>query len=342
MYKTPFICNSDKYSLILNLKYLPSNQKSMMLKVFRMELEGLQQMSDEDSVTDPNKTFRINVTQYLQDFYRFFKLSPYKKEFEDIFTGKLDIYNSQFFRLTCNAAEAEAGLADYFFSKDFYDDALVLYLRQLTSKPDDVLLYEKIGYCYQENSNHEEALKYYRRAELIERKVWIIKKIGFCLRRLGKNDEALEYYLQAGQMEPDNIHTTIMTAHCYLDLKEYEQALKYYFKIEYRDPGNLKILRPIAYCYFALGRFDDSTKYYERLSAGKLNAHDLINMGHLALCKGKMKEAIDLYRQSIISGEVTKEKFMTIYAEDHNLLVSLGVKSDDLPILLDYLLFIIG
>ncbi len=133
MYKTPFICNSDKYSLILNLKYLPSTQKSMMLKVFRMELEGLEQLDDDESVTDPNKKFRTNVTQYLQDIYRFFKLSPYRKEFEDIFTGKLDIYNSEFFRLTCNAAEAEAGLADYFFSKDFYDDALSLYMKQTES-----------------------------------------------------------------------------------------------------------------------------------------------------------------------------------------------------------------
>ncbi len=143
-------------------------------------------------------------------------------------------------------------------------------------------------------------------------------------------------------MEPDNLHTAIMTAHCYLDLREYEKALNHYFRVEYNDPGNLKILRPIAYCYFALGKFDESEKYYERLSAGKLTAHDLINMGHLALCRGRKKEAIDLYRQSIISGEITKEQFMSIFAEDRNLLVSLGVNNDDLPILLDYLLFAIG
>jgi hypothetical protein len=76
LYKTPFICNSDKYSLLLNLKYLPSSQKTMMLKVFRMELEGLQQLNDDESATDPYRNFRINVTQYLQDIYRFFKLSP--------------------------------------------------------------------------------------------------------------------------------------------------------------------------------------------------------------------------------------------------------------------------
>ncbi|NLV18443.1 MAG: tetratricopeptide repeat protein [Bacteroidetes bacterium] len=339
MYKTPFICNSDKFSLILNLKYLPSTQKSMMLKVFKMELEGLQQLEEDESVIDPDRKFRINVTQYLQDIYRFFKLSPYRKEFEDIFTGRLDIYNSSFFRLTCKTEEAETGLADYFFSKDFYDDALSLYLRQVDRKPDDAQLYEKTGYCYQQISDYENALKNYRRAELIDRKPWTIKKIALCLRRLGRTEEALEHYLQAGNMEPENNHTTIMTAHCYLDLKDYEAALKYYFRIEYNDPGNLNILRPIAYCYLALGRLDDSEKYYDRLAEGKLNAHDLINMGHLALCKGNRKEAVDLYRRSLLSDELTQEKLMLILSEDKPLLIGSGVNPDDLPILQDYLLF---
>jgi tetratricopeptide (TPR) repeat protein len=342
MYKTPFICNSDKYSLVLNLKYLPAAQKSMMLKVFRVELDGMQHLDKSEPASDPDKKFRTNVTQYLQDIYRFFKLSPYKAEFEDIFTGKLDIYNSEFFRLSCKSPDAEAGLADYFFSRDFYDDALSLYLRQVKDKPDNASLYEKIGYCYQESSDYREALKYYYRAELIDRKTWTIKKIGLCLRRTGETAKALEYYLQAGEMDPGNIHTAIMTANCYLDILDYEQALKHYFRVEYNDPGNIRILRPIAYCFFALGRFDDSAKYYERLSRDKLTAHDLLNMGHLALCRGDRKEAINLYMKSISGGEITKEKFMEIFADDRDILVSLGVNDDDLPIVLDYLLFITG
>ena len=39
-------------------------------------------------------------------------------------------------------------------------------------------------------------------------------------------------------------------------------------------------------------------------------------------------------------GELSKEQFMSIFAEDKPLLISLGVNPDDLPILLDYLLFI--
>ena len=341
LYKTPFICNSDKYSLLLNLKYLPSAQKTMMLKIFRMELDGLRQMEGDEETTDPYRSFRTNVTQYLQDIYRFFKLSPYRKEFEDLFSGKLDIYNSEFFKMTCNACDAEAGLADYFFSKNYYSDALGLFLRQVKVRPADLQLYEKIGFCFQQEEDYVEALRYYRHAELIERKVWTLKKIGLCLRRLDKKEEALDYYLQAGEMDPENMHTAIMTGHSYLDLRDYEKALKYYFRVEYNDPGNLKILRPIAFCYFALGRFGESEKYYERLSSDKLNAHDYINKGHLALCRGRKKEAIDLYRLGLNSGEISKEEFMTIFEEDQTLLLSLGVNQEDLPILLDYLLFVI-
>lgn len=340
LYKTPFICNSDKYSLILNLKYLPAAQKSMMLKVFRMELEGLQQLGEDENTADPYRSFRINVTQYLQDLYRFFKLSPYRKEFEDLFTGKLDIYNSEFFKMTCKACEVEAGLADYFFSKNYYSDALELFLKQLKDKSDDPQLYEKIAFCYQQEEDYEEALKYYKRAELVERKPWTLKKIGLCLRHLGRKEDALDYYLQAGSLEPENLHTAIMTGHCHLDLHNYEEALKYYFKVEYNDPGNIKILRPIAFCYLALGRFDDSEKYYERLSSDKLNAHDYINKGHLALCRGNTKEAIENYRLSITGGGITKEQFAAIFEDDSQLLLSLGVNPEDLPIILDYLLFL--
>lgn len=342
LHKTPFICNSDKFSLLLNLKYLPSSQKSLMLKVFSMELDALHQNEEAESSVDPYRNFRTNVTQYLHDLYRFFKLSPYKKEFEDLFTGKLDIYNSEFFRMTCNAHEAEAGLADYFFSKNYYSDALELFLKQLNSRVEESQLYEKIAFCYQKEDNYEDALRYYQRAELIERKVWTLKKIGLCLRRLGRKEEALDYYLQAGATDPGNIHTAIMTGHCYLDLNDYESALKYYFKVEYNDPGNLKILRPIAFCYLALGRFDDSEKYYDRLASGHLNAHDYINKGHLALCRGRKKEAADYYLLSIGTNEISLEEFISVFRDDKPLLVTLGVNPEDMPIILDYVAFSVG
>ena len=342
MYKTPFICNSDKFSLVLYLKYLPSSQKSMMLKVFRMELEGLREMNDEDSkLTDPDSNFRVNITQYVQDIYRFFKLSPYKKEFEDIFNDQLDIYNSYFFNLICENSEDYLLFADYFFNKNFFDDAKNILLKYCEVNPGNSQLYERIGYCYQETFDYTNALKYYQLAEIIDRKAWTLKKEGFCLRRLGKTQEALSYYHQAGELEPENIHTTMMIGHCYLDMKEYENALTHYFKVEYNSPGNVKILRPIAYCYWALGRFLDSDKYYQRLSDDILNVNDLINIGHLRLCTGNKKDAVEYYRRSIDSGNISKEKFIEIFDEDRPMLISLGIDPDELSLIVDYLFYFI-
>jgi len=338
LYKTPFICNSDKYSLILNMKYLPAEQKSMMLKVFRMELEGLEQMKYDNELTDPAAVFRTTVTQYVQDLYRFFKLSDFRNEFDDFFTGRLDIYNSLFYREICGSVADDRSMADYFFSKEYYEDALALYLKILEDVNDDAELYEKAGYCFQKAGEFEKALEKYSMATIIEPRTWTLRKSGLCLRRLGRPAEALDYYRRALQNEPDDLNTILMTAHCCLDTGNYDEALRHYFRIEYESPGNSKVLRPIAWCYLVTGKFTDAEKYFERLSETGLTSYDRINMGHLALCRGNTRQAAEHYISAVKGGEMTTEIFLSAFNDDVPVLKANGVNPDDLPILLDYVL----
>lgn len=338
LYKTPFICNSDKFSLILNMKYLPAEQKSMMLKVFRMELEGLEQMKYDNELTDPSAQFRTTVTQYIHDLYRFYKLSDFKNEFDDLFMSRLDIYNSLFYREVCGTTADDRSLADYFFSKEYYEDALTLYLSVIKSVTDDAELYEKAGYCYQKAGEYEKALEKYSLASIIDPKTWTLRKMGLCLRKLNRPREALNFYLRALKNEPDDLNTVLFIAHCYLDLENYEEALKYYFRIEYENPGNVKVLRPIAWCYFMTDRPGEAARYFERLAATGPTAHDLINIGHLALCQGDPNKAADHYIKALQSGEITVEAFINIFNDDSPLLIARGVNPDDLPLLLDYVL----
>ena len=342
LFKTPFICNSDKFSLVLNLKHLPASQKSMMLKAFRMELEGLEQMKYENSLTDPGAEFRTTVTQYIHDLYRFYKLSSFKDEFEDLFSSRLDIYRSLFFLETCGAPESMLSLADYFFSKDYYEDALAVYLTLIPDRNEDAEIFEKTGYCYQQIGNFEEALKKYSMASLIDPKPWTLRKLGLCLRNLGRHSEALEYYLRVAETDPDDLYTVLKIAHCYLDMGEYDNALKYYFKVEYNSPGNVKILRPIAWCYLVTGRLDEAAKYFSRLSESGFTPHDRINMGHLAFCQGKTREAAENYLAALESDKISVEAFINIYREDSQMLTANGVNPDDLPIVLDFVLMNCG
>lgn len=338
LYKTPFICNSDKFSLILNMKYLPAEQKSLMLKVFRMEMEGLEQMKYDNELTDPSAGFRTTVTQYVHDLYRFYKLSDFKNEFDDLFMSRLDIYNSLFYREVCGSAADDRSLADYFFNKEYFDDALALYLSVLKSDTTGAELYEKAGFCYQKTGDYEKALEKYSMASIIDPKTWTLRKMGLCLRKLGRSREALNMYQRALQTEPDDLNTVLITAHCHLDLGNYEEALKNYFRIEYENPGNVKVLRPIAWCYFMTGKFAEAEKYFERLAASELTAHDMINMGHLALCQGNPHKAAEHYINALRNGSITTEAFMNIFNDDSPVLITKGVDPDDLPILLDYVL----
>ena len=338
LFKTPFICNSDKFSLILNMKFLPDEQKSLMLKVFRMELEGLEQMKYDNELTSPAAVFRTTVTQYVHDLYRFYKLSDFKNEFDDLFTSRLDIYNSFFFREICGSTADDRSLADYFFSKGYYEDALALYLTVIRSVTDDAELYEKAGYCYQISGEYEKALDNYSMAALIDPKTWTLRKTGLCMRKLGRSQEALTAYQRALQAEPDDLTTILMTAHCCLDTGRYEEALKHYFRVEYESPGNVKVLRPIAWCYLMTGRFSEAGRYFDRLAETGLTPFDRINMGHLALCQGDTRKASEHYISAIAGGEMTAEAFMNIFNDDLTVLTSNGVNPDDLPIVLDFVL----
>jgi len=338
LYKTPFICNSDKYSLVLNMKYLPAEQKSMMLKVFRMELEGLEQMKYDNELTDPAAIFRTNVTQYVHDLYRFFKLSDFRNEFDDLFTGRLDIYNSFFYRNICGSVADDRSMADYFFSKEYYEDALALYLTIIKTVKDDAELFEKAGYCYQKSGEYEKALEKYNLAIMIEARTWTLRRSGYCLRKLGRPDEALKSYTRALQNEPDDLSTILMTAHCCLDTGNYDEALKHYFRIEYEGPGNSRVLRPIAWCYLVTGKYPEAEKYFERLSEAGLTPYDMINMGHLALCQGNIRLASEHYISSMTGTEMTTEAFINAFNDDIPLLTANGVNEDDIPIVLDYVL----
>lgn len=336
LYKSNFICNSDKYSFCLNIKQMPLSQKTVILKLFNMELEGMEQMASEQEALDRSKTV---FTQYIQDLYRFFKLYPNKREFPDIFAGKLDIYNTRFFTIVIQERSITRKIADYFFDKDSYEEALELYIELLEyEKPDNQELNEKIAFCHQRLGQYEEALSYYRKSELFDKnRLWNLKKIAFCYRKLRDPEKALKYYKEAEKIEPDNLFIQASIGRCYLDLKEFDKALKYYFKVEFLEPENKNVVRPIAWCYFTTGNLEGAKKYYDKLFENEVNKYDLINRGHVSWCMGDKKEAIRFYTDSINEENQSIEEFLETFWDDSEYLVGNGIDSDEIPIILDYI-----
>ncbi len=338
-----FMCNSDKYSFCFGIQSMPDDMKHFLsdgLKAESEQMEGI--LKDEELINPINKSRKV-IRQYIQDLYRFFKLFPEHKAFNDFFSSLLDFHNKSFFKdLFVGDRKILFSIAGFYFQKKYYHESAEVY--KILEGQGDVSaeVLQKMAYSYQKLENYQKALDCYLKADIIlPENAWNLKKIGLCYRYLKQPDKALPYFRQAEFQDPENLNTEVSIAHCLIDLQKYEEALKSYFKVEYLAPDNHKVWRPIGWCSFVLGKFDQSRKYYGKLLERGQNPFDLMNLGHVKWCLGDRKKAIEYYRKSIVSAEMELDTFMDTFKEDIKHLIDHGVDREDIPIVLDHLRYML-
>ncbi|OFX19467.1 MAG: hypothetical protein A2041_12010 [Bacteroidetes bacterium GWA2_31_9b] len=336
--KSHYMCNSDKYSFCLNLQYIPESHKTMMMDMFNEEMKNIEEISNDENLLNSFAVTKNIFTQYLQDLYRFFKLNQYKNEFSDIFDWKFDIQNTFFFKKLIHNTKITRNIAEFFLENKHFNQAAELFVNLEKIEDPDIELYEKIGYCYQQEGNYKLALDYYKKAELYDsKKVWISKKIALCYRYMNNPEKALEYYLDAEKFEPENLYILAYIGHTLVRLKRYDEALKYYYKVEYLSPSNDKIQRPIAWISFILGKFETANTYYTKIIDYNKNEFDLIHLGHVQWCMNEQKKAIHSYQEALRLSNNDFVSFYKAFNDDIHYLLKYGVNPIDINLMKDYL-----
>ena len=339
--KAYYICNSDKYSFALNFNAVPAQQRSMIITHFEAELEQMKEMISEEEILGQSVSSNAIFTQYIQDVYRFFKLYPNKNEFDDIFLGRIHFNRLYFFKTYFERENFTGKLADFYFNNDHYPEAIELYLYLSEKETPSGALFEKLAYSCQKLGKFREAIEYYRKADLFgSNRLWILKKLGWCHMKIGDHKNAIQYFEEASRLQPDDLTLQARIGQCHLVLKQYEEALQYYLKVQYFQPDNMKTLRPVAWCNFVLGKLGEAKGFYESIqSSGFSVPFDAVNYGHVLLCLGKRKEALDQYKNAFNAKLFTQEMFLAAFEEDIPFLLSNGVGEEDIRLILDWLLF---
>ena len=335
--RTAFLCNSDKYSFCLNVKHMPSMQKSMMVELFNMELQAMNEMASEDEILQKEATNRTVIVQYIQDLYRFFRLHPLKSEFQDIFELPLDFHLKGFFHKMVDDKDIIRNIGEFYFQKDHFKEALQIFL-PLSETESGNELFEKAAYCYQKMGKFDEALDFYHKAELISQaRTWLFNKIAYCLRKTGAYDEAIHYYRESEKLDPENLYIQTSLGQVFMEKEDFNEALKYFFKVEYLSPENNKVHRPIAWCSFVLGKNETAKKYFEKIVLKEGNKYDFMNLGHVYWSLGDKMKAIENYRLSIKISDKDFPWFAEVMKEDSRYLLNYGIQAFDIPLMLDYL-----
>lgn len=336
-----YLCNSDKYSFALNFSAVPPQQRSMLVTYFEAELEQMKDMASEEENLDPTSGSNAIYIQYIQDLYRFFKLFPYRYEFEDIFQEKILFSRLWFYTTYFEKQTFTERLAAFYFEKEHFLEAGELYKHLANHQPQSGIYYEKTGYSFQKTGNYEMAIQYYRKAELFEGdRVWILKKLGWCSLKIKDYRQAVTYFEEVADLQPEDLILQSRIAYCYVNLKEFDKAILHYAKVSFYQPDNLKVMRPIAYCYFVTGNLAEAAEFYTRiLSSGSPSAYDYMNAAHVQLCLNDRNTALSLYKSSFSDPRFSAELFIATFEEDIPYLVKYKVDINEIPLIIDHILF---
>ena len=315
----PYLCNSDKFSFCLSLGALPDSQRTMMSAQLE-EQEAAMNEARQSELPDERRKRVAIINALVQDLYRFFKLFSRRREFCAVMDDPgLDMTDCLPLTAVTRDAHVLELLGAIYFKNGFYDDAIKCFTR-LESMEDvaDDHIYQKIGFAYQNAQNHEMALTYYQRYELLhEDDAWNIRHMAACHRALGHHEQALEYYRRAESLSPDNVSLTLTIGHVLLEQNRTSEALQQYFKADLMDNAKHRAWRPIAWCSFLLNDYDRALDYYDRIARDDTpTAQDLLNRGHVLLCQGRTQEAIATYRDSLGQMDGDYKKFRSAFKGD--------------------------
>ncbi len=337
------LCDSDKYSFMFALAQVPEQQRSLMTSQLQaqrdMIYEHQAQMSAGSASTAPEVRKRA-MNAYMQNIYRFFKLFPRRSEFFDPFLSGINLISVPVLSGDFTDTEMLPIVAEFYFKLGYYKDALDVFARLEAFVPSDAQRYQKMGYSNEKLQQINQAIEYYQRAELLDsRSAWTRRRLAACYRAAGNKDMALKYYRMLASDAPEDMKLAILLGYVLMENGNYKEALNQFYKVEFEDEKSSRAWRPLAWILFLTGDFDASGRYYSKILLDNPTANDYLNMGHVALAAGNVRESINNYRLSIAANDNNSEAFREALQEDSGYLREAGVDPDMIPLVADAVLY---
>ena len=335
---SPFFCNSDKYSFCFTFKQVPPQQREMLLGQIPDESEIRSGEENDNPAVAKERQTETESNQYIQDLYRFFKLSNYRHEFSDPFSTSLNMLESESLSKLIDNDKAILQIFMYLLEKEYYSEARKAGELYEKSGKGDAAFYQEMGFCMQKERNYNAAIDYYTKADIISPdSLWTLRHTAQCYRMQGELEKALDYYRMAEELAPDNISLLLQTGESFAATKRYEEAFARFYKAEFLKPGSQRTLRAIAWCSFATGKDEQARGYYKRiLETTSPQAEDYINAAHVEWVSNNRNGAIELYNKAKECGKSTDEIAEQIM-HDKETLTARGIDEKELLLLRDML-----
>lgn len=300
--QTGHFCDSDKYSLCLMLQKIPQSQRQTVMDKFGAQLESEGKEDRLSGLIQQAETPARKYRTYIENLYRFFKLSAHRNDFTDPFTMDLLFTDYEALKELVHTTEYLKEMAGFLMKLEYYDDAIGYWEEIKSTEGATADLLQKLAYCYQKKQMTGQAVTTYQQADLLEPdNEWTLYQLHLCYASLKHFDKELECLLKLEQMKPDDARCISETGFCLIRMERFEEAANRFYKLEYMGERVPTAMRAIAWCSFKTNKLEQAEKYYAKLlvNSEKAKWEDYLNAGHTAWLLGDLRQAVALYRNYI-------------------------------------------
>ncbi len=282
-------CNSDKYSFLLAfdqvLNQMPQEIRDLLCK----GEAGLQEIPFADT-QQPAYIRRI----YLQDLYRFFRISHQHDCFHNVFE-RGEIYYLFYANPIFSGTQLETSFNDmtaFMIKQGLLFEASAI-LDNYGEHRKDFNYYIMAGYL---GKNQLESYK--KAIELAPDNQRALAGYARSLFGTGAYQQALEVYEQLLTLQPERESYLLNKAVCLTNICRYDEAEKILYRLNYNYPDNDNVNRALAWTLACDGKYVQADKFYLQLLYGENpSQEDFLNSGYNMWFGGYIDEAAEFFQQ---------------------------------------------
>lgn len=336
----PFLCDSDKFSMLLSVDMVPKEQLQLMLGHLAEQNEQMMDLKRQFvGITDADRR-KADIRNYVHNLYRFVNLYRRKDEFYNIFSRDINLLKVNVLKDALMDPELLNLIGEFYFKHKYYSDSLAYFEALDRLGEFDATLYQKMGYACEKTGNIADAIKYYEQADLLDgNSRWTKLRLAGAYRLADRMSEATEVLKKLNEEYPDDAEILLMMAFAYISADNYREALKHLYKLEFLENGGKKMLRAIAWSLFMIRDFERSHAYYNKILVQNAGPEDYLNMGHVELARANYKEAINYYKLYINAGGYNHDDFFKAIENDRSHLQHVGISDDVIRLIVDAVLY---
>lgn len=314
--KMPFLCDSDKYALLLSVASTPAAMREALLRNIVDQQAAMNGEMLEAALNEMKSQGRRAVmSRYVKNIYRFFSLFRRKAEFPVVFNIE-SLYRAFPIDLVLDSGtDRLSAVAELLFRLRHYPQAASAFRFLALQEPENFQVCQKMGFAYELSGDIALAeCAYIEALGLKPGDIWTVRRLSNVLMKEEKYTD-LETLLEPLQSEiADDAELLGLYAEAAYRNGDYARALELYYNIAYLEGG--ESAKPaLAWMLLLNGDFDGAEVTFADFIDKSTDPRDFIHMGHLRWAKDDIPGALEAYVRAAGLVSPTKESFAELFAE---------------------------